>query len=238
MLSRPCMLGWMVATGWALIGCTRPPVAANPYPIQLRDYDRTYTAAIAVLRDNGFRIDRQDYRFGRLTTIPLGSPTIAEPWHRHNSTTAQAWHSTLSDLQRRVTVFLEPVHRDERPEAVPHEPAEEGLGRSATQELGANELPSAVWPTRLPPPQGYEPPDSAAHAYRLRIEVVLESRQLPTRLMIGSAASSVFRRLEDTPSEWKRRGITQGYWLPIGRDPKLEGRLVHKIIERAASNSD
>ena len=86
-------------------GCAKQSVVSNPYRFPARDYDRLYAASIEVLWDYGYRIDRRDHRFGRISTHPLGSPTIAEPWLGQNVTVGRASQSTLQDLQRRVLFF-------------------------------------------------------------------------------------------------------------------------------------
>ncbi|MFA9480245.1 hypothetical protein ACERK3_18385 [Phycisphaerales bacterium AB-hyl4] len=94
----------------AAVGCQRAFVdTPNPSPIASEAYDRTFDASIAVLRDHGFDVDRQDYRFGRVTTMPKDSPTAFEPWHGDNTTAAQAWQSTLDHQRRTVSLFFEPT---------------------------------------------------------------------------------------------------------------------------------
>ncbi len=88
-----------------LSGCSRPIVQAdNPSAIPERAYEPTFSTAIEVLRDNGFTIDRRDYRFGEITTMPLGSPNLFEVWNSQNTTNEQAVESTLASEQRRVKV--------------------------------------------------------------------------------------------------------------------------------------
>ncbi|MEX1017779.1 MAG: hypothetical protein WDZ31_13640 [Phycisphaeraceae bacterium] len=96
-----------------LTGCQRAVVdAPNPLPIASEEYDRMYDASIAVLRDHGFRVDQQDYRFGEVVTRPDDAPTAIEFWQADNTTAAQAWQSTLDHLRRTVTVFLEPAEAE------------------------------------------------------------------------------------------------------------------------------
>lgn len=101
------LLGVLLAVG--LVGCTAFSPVPNPVEADAREYSRMYRAAIAVLRDEGFDLDRRDYRFGRITTNHLSSATMMEPWHRHNTTAYQAVESTLQDQRRRVRVFLDPI---------------------------------------------------------------------------------------------------------------------------------
>lgn len=61
-----------------------------------------------MLRDAGFQLNRQDFRFGRISSEPQGSPTVFEPWKSDNVRAEEAWLSTLGDLRRTVTISLEP----------------------------------------------------------------------------------------------------------------------------------
>jgi hypothetical protein len=88
-------------------GCSRTIVQAdNPTPIGASEYRETYEAAIWVLRDHGFTIDRRDHRFGTVTSLPLGSPNLFEVWDDQNTTRGQAVESTLASEQRRVIVKI------------------------------------------------------------------------------------------------------------------------------------
>ncbi len=86
-------------------GCSRAIVQSdNPAAVRPDGYRGTFEASIEVLRDNGYTIDRRDYRFGRITTLPLGSPNIFEVWNAQNTTSHQAVESTLASEQRRVNI--------------------------------------------------------------------------------------------------------------------------------------
>lgn len=75
----------------------------------LIQYDAAFDAAIEILRDYGFSIDRQDYRFGLVTTRPLVSPTLFEPWRTTNTSPGQMAQGTLNTQRRIVRVALKPV---------------------------------------------------------------------------------------------------------------------------------
>lgn len=88
-------------------GCSRSIVQAdNPTPIKASEYRDTFEAAVQVLRDYGFTIDRRDYRFGRIITLPLGSPNLFEVWNPQNTTGHQAVESTLASERRRVNITI------------------------------------------------------------------------------------------------------------------------------------
>ena len=114
--TRPCRqtttdLGWWITLLVLAVGGCSSKLASTPNPIEIdtAEYSRMYNAALQVLRDHGFRLDRRSHRFGKITTRYLASPTVLEPWHTTNTTAEQAWESTLNDQRRMVTVLLEPV---------------------------------------------------------------------------------------------------------------------------------
>ena len=93
-----------------LAGCTTAIHAVNnPLEIAPSEYDRLLEAAVDELRDRGFVVDRHDYRFGTVSTRPVGSPTILEPWRADNSIYDQAVASTVNYQRRQITITLEPV---------------------------------------------------------------------------------------------------------------------------------
>ncbi len=93
-----------------LAGCTTVIHAVNnPLEIAPGEYDRLFEAAVGELRARGFVVDRHDYRFGTVSTRPVGSPTILEPWRAGNSVYDQAVASTVNYQRRQITITLEPV---------------------------------------------------------------------------------------------------------------------------------
>jgi len=105
-MRRPLVTLALVA---ALGGCAATPQAAdNPTPLAADRYRPAFDAAVAVLRDRGFAVARQDYRHGIVTTQPEAAPTALEPWRGQNASASIAAAATLNDLRRTVTVSLEP----------------------------------------------------------------------------------------------------------------------------------
>ena len=90
--------------------CAADPIAFQP-PVEFlaANYSRIFHDAVDVLRDEGFRIDRQDFRFGHVTTWPLPAPTAFEPWEQTHTTLDQALESTVNHQRRVVRVTLDPV---------------------------------------------------------------------------------------------------------------------------------
>ena len=102
------VLVWAIPS--LLAGCATPIQAVNnPLEVAPSEYDRLFEAIVHELRDRGFVVDRRDYRFGTVSTRPVGSPTILEPWRADNTTDNQAFASTVNYQRRQITVTLEPV---------------------------------------------------------------------------------------------------------------------------------
>lgn len=96
---------------------TAPQIPAEPADASLTfhpdQYPRVHRAAIEALRDHGFEIARDDYRFGVITTKPKEAPTAVEFWIDDPTTPAQHRADTLNAHQRRVTIR---VQRDMDPD--------------------------------------------------------------------------------------------------------------------------
>jgi hypothetical protein len=194
-------------------GCAGPPAATQPgqpegLRIQAREYRTAFDEATDLLRDRGFVVDRRDYRYGVITTDPEGSPTVFEPWIRHNRSLGTTAASTAADLRRIVRVELLPAPAPAPGNAPGIAPAAPGSEASAVEEVPAVET------------------------YDVAVEVLLERRQRPMRRLSGSAATSVFYDYSRLPEDLQRREIPGSYWHPIGRDPQLERHLLQQLANR------
>jgi hypothetical protein len=74
------------------------------------DYDLVWQQATSLLTTMGFRLDRQDYRLGVLTTLPLHSPQIIEVWRRDRTGVMHALENTVNSQRHtiRLTIALVP----------------------------------------------------------------------------------------------------------------------------------
>lgn len=214
---------WLVLAVSLLAACSRAVKVNQPNPSSVdgQAYDRLYDAAIRLLRDEGFVIDQQDYRFGVVTTRPRTAPTVFEPWHGDNTTAAQTADSTLSHQRRTVTVTLKPDPASVREEVVVDV---EGVGFTSPEaavreiDVALDESPATV--TRY-------------DRYLLEVAVVIERQQRPLRRLTGSTAGrNIYGQLAAVPEEWQTQGITAHYWLPEGRDLPLEQRLLQAMLQR------
>ncbi len=106
-----------------IAGCAGPAGAVEaPVPVAEGEYRPAFETAVATLRDHGFVIDRQDYRFGRITTKPRFSPNLVEFWNRDNTTASQSLGASLNNEQRTATIKLDRAqHRDSHPPVQPYE---------------------------------------------------------------------------------------------------------------------
>ena len=66
------------------------------------DFARLWAAAEQVSRNFLFRLDRQDYRSGVLTTIPLVSAQWFEPWRQDVYTAHDRLESSLATIRRTI----------------------------------------------------------------------------------------------------------------------------------------
>ena len=123
----------------ALAGCAaRFEAMDNPIEINGAEYPRLFDAAVVVLREQGFIVEQQDYRYGRITTRPATSPTFLEPWNTNKTTPDQAFASTISHQRRRISLFFQPWQTDAGPvgESLPVETE----GAASTYEVRAEVL--------------------------------------------------------------------------------------------------
>ncbi len=74
----------------------QPPVAA----VRASDFQALWTSAQDIARRFLFRLDRQDYRAGLITTEPLTSAQFFEFWRPDNSTGTEVAESSLATIRR------------------------------------------------------------------------------------------------------------------------------------------
>lgn len=79
----------------------------NPFPITSGEYSRYFESAIGILRNEGFPIDREDYRFGTVTTQPMDSPTMFALGSSLNMTGNQTVESTVNAERRQILVQID-----------------------------------------------------------------------------------------------------------------------------------
>ena len=224
---RLCAAIALLSAALASTGCAGRMVSANnPFAITAEEYDRVFEAAIDTLRLNQFVVDRQDRRFGVITTRPLVAGSALEPWRTDNTTAYQLADATLNYQRRIVHVYLEPAD----PEAlVAAQAARVGVRRGEERvdpEVAAGDVE--------PAPEPVSPPADAGR-YQLRTEVLLEQRQVPEQQLHTAAVrpATDYGRDADVLTTLTEEGLERSFWRPVGRDPYLEQRLIHEILTRA-----
>jgi hypothetical protein len=122
-MNRSCLIAGFALLVGGLVGCTTveqsPSVTetdkelASPEywlkqpatsSVTHDNYDELWEACKGVARWRGFLVDRQNYREGVLTTLPLVSKQLFEPWRRDVATIADMTESTLA-TERRIVRF-------------------------------------------------------------------------------------------------------------------------------------
>ena len=110
-LAQPRWIGVVLLCVGVLAGCQTGgrEEPRSQVPIDAREYDRVFEAAVTELREAGFAIERRDYPFGRITTEPRDVPTVFEPGQRAAGAETFAAEGTLGHLRRRVSVLIDPA---------------------------------------------------------------------------------------------------------------------------------
>lgn len=72
-------------------------------------YDHIWQEAMNLLTHCGFRLDRQDYRLGILTTLPLHQPEFLEFWRRDNTDLKHALEASVNDQRHIIRLTISPV---------------------------------------------------------------------------------------------------------------------------------
>ena len=213
---------WVVAgLGTVMVGCAaRTGQVANPIAITTGEYDRVFDASVETLRQMKFTVDRQDRRFGVISTRPRIASSVLEPWETDHARPGQMVQATLNHERRIVRVFIKPAGAESAGAA-----ENDSEQATATAEDGAAD-------------QGDAMRDVAA--YRLRVKVVVERRQIP---QVQPSAASVttlefVRGRSAAHGTLTETGYRQAFWRPIGRDELMEKRLVLDILRRATSAPD
>lgn len=109
--SLAAALLWVIAIG---PGCASPQATVdNMLPVATAEYDAVFDATVATLRDYRFAIERQDRRFGVITTEPEPASSLAEPWLNDNVTLGQTLVNTANYRRRVVEVALKPAGEEQ-----------------------------------------------------------------------------------------------------------------------------
>lgn len=108
---------WVLLAVVLLVGCTATSdKALNTLAAEAKltpapaDRVALLETAVQTLRQEGYAIDRADFRQGVLTTTPRDVATALEPWHGQRQIAGDAGAGTLAHLRRVVRIdFAEPA---------------------------------------------------------------------------------------------------------------------------------
>jgi hypothetical protein len=87
-----------VATTQPSYWLAQPPTAV----VNSSDFDRLVSACEDTARDYLFKLDRIDYRAGLITTQPLVSAQVFEPWRQDNRTLYDVEESSIATIRRTI----------------------------------------------------------------------------------------------------------------------------------------
>lgn len=103
----------LLSAGISLPGCSTTPqmelAEIKPVVVTVDDYPKAFEIAIATLKTEYFLIDRQDRRFGVITTKPRDSTTVFEPWGHGKVNGLNTLTATLNKQRRAVRIIFMPL---------------------------------------------------------------------------------------------------------------------------------
>jgi hypothetical protein len=196
----------------AFAGSCAPPKGLPPSPARTGavHFDAAWDAAVAVLWEYGFTVDRMDRRSGLITTAPLTGKYLGEFWRHDAATNRDVWEGTTQTIYRQATVHLVPV------------------GATTASASGP-----ATYPTSRPSPD-------TPFVARVEIHVSRSDRPLRQIESTGDAQRMFLKPqsadLEEAAvhkEELARKREEPNYNVDLGRDAKLEAIIEGKINDRA-----
>lgn len=106
---RVLVLACALTLPWAGASCAEKTRSLNVstlnIPVESPDaYDLLFDSAQDILRRNRFSLDRLDRRMGVVTTMPVTSQSVLEPWRHDVDTSSDLWEATLNPIRRWVEV--------------------------------------------------------------------------------------------------------------------------------------
>lgn len=137
-----------------IVGCQQQQVTVDPpLSVASAEYHQAIDASIITLRDMNMIVDRQDRRFGVVTTRPQVIGSVLEPWHLDRHDSDQLMASTFNFRRRTVRITVEPaeagadftlhveaiIEQQQRPQQQIHTAAARSIsfqGRSGGTQLG------------------------------------------------------------------------------------------------------
>jgi hypothetical protein len=168
-------------------------------------YDNIWQQAMLLLAQTGFTLDRHDYRLGVLTTRPLPSAQIVEPWKPQHTDPASALENTVNCQRRYVRITIAPV---------PGKPKFYEVAIQVLVERESNPSEALVGPLFV------EGSAFGRNAIALRSDYAdATSAMAPRKERIGRKDVQADK---PPPTQWHL----------LGHDPKLEKKLLDQLFLR------
>lgn len=208
-MARYCILVMALVALAAFAGsCTPKAVPPSPARTGNVNFDSVWDAAVSVLWEYGFTLDRMDRRSGLITTAPLTGKYLAEFWRHDAATMHDTWEGTTQTIFRQATVRLVPVG-------------------ATTSTSGP-----ATYPTSRPAPNTPFVARVEVHVSRSdRPFRNIESAADAQRMFLRPQSADMEEIVEHR-QEVDRKKDAPNYNVDLGRDNKLEALIEGKINER------
>lgn len=214
-----------------LPGCRAPQAAETPpaLVVSVRDYDRYVDRVLSTLRRYDLPPERVDRGRGIVVSRPTTSGQWFEFWRIDAPGTYQLVESSLHTVRRRVTVRIDPLDDSARMAMTPA--AAEGNaprdGEAAAAALPApdtapEDAPATSAPAVMP----------LGGRFRVSVEVAKERYSAPERqVTTASGALGIYNERLPTTEGLRGARSRGAHWVPLGRDPLLEARLLAAVVD-------
>ncbi len=177
-------------------------------PLETQEYAKGFEVVKNVLREYRFELERIDARHGVITTRPKPTAGLVTPWDGEQSTTRQEAEELINQELRAVRVEFVPTGVDSVQRST--------LTPANTAEGDLKDLRSEQQPLRI-----------VVTVNQLRVH--RPGRQMSTKSIRSSTMY--------TDPELQRRGLAPMSIEELGRDEKLESRLLAAIEKQLAQES-
>ena len=200
----------MVALAAFAGSCATPKaVPTSPGRTGAVHFDSVWDAAVSVLWEYGFTVDRMDRRNGIITTAPLTGKYMGEFWRHDAATTHDLWEGTIQTIYRQATVHLVPVG-------------------AATSASGPATYPTSRPSADTPFVARVEVRVSRKDRPQRQIQSTAEAQQMFLRPQSADMEEALQHK-----QELARKKEEPNYNVDLGRDAKLEAIIEGKINERS-----
>ena len=211
-------------------GCRAPQATEAPpaLVVSVCDYDRYVDRVLSTLRRHDLLPERVDRGRGIVVTRPTTSGQWFEFWRSDAPGTYQLVESSLHTVRRRVTVRIDPLDDAARVAMTP----------AAAEGNAPRDGETAVAALPAPPATSGEPSAASGPAtvplggrFRVTVEVAKERYSAPERqVTTASGALAIYNERLPTTEGLRGARSRGAHWVPLGRDPLLEARLLAAVV--------